>query len=275
MSTGTLSKRYWKEIVSILISLPILAPCYLILINSFKDEQNASEMNLALPQVWKIGANYLEVIREGKLLPAFGNTALVTIVSVVGLILLCSLSAFVIQRRNDAFCKFLHSFLIIGLVLPISVITTYIFMSKLHLTGNFIGVILLYIATNFAFTCYLYIGFFASVPREIDEAANIDGAEGFQMFRSVIFPILMPINATAFIINFMTIWNDFNLSLYFLNSPSRFTLSLTVYFFFGQHSAAWNLVFANLILVSLPVILVYIGLQKFIVSGMIAGAVKS
>lgn len=267
-------KRYSLEVVAVLISMVVAIPSVLILLNSFKNQQEAADLNLSLPKVWEIWDNYSTVFREAHIGKAFGNTILVTGVSVIGVILLCSLSAYIIQRRNDAFCRFLRSLLLTGMILPISIITTYMFLQQIHLTGNYAGIILLYIATNFAFTTYLYIGFFAGVPREIDEAANIDGAEGLRLFLTVIFPLLKPINATAFILTFMTIWNDFNLSLYFLNSPSRFTLSLTVFFFSGEHSSDWNYVFADIIMISLPVVVAYILMQKHIVSGMTAGAIK-
>jgi raffinose/stachyose/melibiose transport system permease protein len=267
-------KRYSLEFIAVLLSLFVAIPSVLILINSFKNQQEAADLSLAFPTVWRIWENYSTVFREAHIGKAFGNTILVTGVSVIGVILLCSLSAYIIQRRNDAFCRLLRSLLLTGMVLPISIITTYMFLKELHLTGNYVGIIFLYIATNFAFTTYLYIGFFTGVPREIDEAASMDGAEGFPLFVKVIFPLLKPINATAFILTFMTIWNDFNLSLYFLNSPSRFTLSLTVFFFFGQHASDWNLVFADIMMISLPVVLAYVLMQKHIVAGMTAGAIK-
>ncbi|WP_338551325.1 carbohydrate ABC transporter permease [Paenibacillus sp. KS-LC4] len=267
-------KRYSMEIIAVLISMFVAIPSLLILLNSFKNQQEAADLSLSIPQVWAIWDNYSTVFREAHIIKAFGNTILVTGVSVVGIIMACSLTAYVIQRRNDAFCRFLRSLLLIGMILPISIITTYMLLKSLNMSGNYVGIILLYIATSFAFTTYLYIGFFTGIPREIDEAASMDGTEGLRLYIKVIFPLLKPINATVFILSFMTIWNDFNLSLYFLNSPSRFTLSLTVFFFFGQHSADWNLVFADIMIISLPVITVYLLMQKHIVSGMTAGAIK-
>ncbi|XID93964.1 carbohydrate ABC transporter permease [Paenibacillaceae bacterium WGS1546] len=263
------------NLTSIAISLFVAVPSLLILVNSFKNQEEAADLSLSLPSRWQIWENYSKVFQEGKLALAFGNTALVTLASVAGILLFCAMAAYVIQRRSNAFTRLLRSALLMGMVLPISIITTYMFMDKLGLTGNFAGIILLHIATNFAFITYLYIGFFAGIPRELDEAANLDGVEGFKLFNKIIFPLLMPINATALILSFMTIWNDFSLSLYFLNSPSRFTLTLTILSFFGQHTSDWNLVFADVIMISLPVILVYIFLQKYIVAGMTSGAVKS
>lgn len=121
---------------------------------------------------------------------------------------------------------------------------------------------------------FLYMGYYKSIPREIDESAMLDGCGCIRMFAAVIFPLLKPITVTLFIITFMAIWNDFGTTIYFLNSSSNFTLTLTVYNFFGVHSADWNLVFANVIAVSAPVVLVYFLAQKQIISGMTAGEVK-
>lgn len=275
MKMGGMIRKSCLEMIAVLVSFVVAIPCVLILLNSFKTSADAADLNLLFPNKWNIWHNYSFVFKEAHLASAFYNTTLVTTTSVIGIIILSSTAAFVIQRRNNAFTRMLRIVLILGLILPISIITTYIFMDALYLTDNYIGIILLYIATNFAFITYLYISFFDSVPREIDEAANIDGAEGLSMFFRVIYPLLKPINATAFILSFLTIWNDFNLSLFFLNSPTRSTLTLTIFAFFGQHSADWNYVFADLIMISLPVIIAYIVVQKQIVSGLTAGAVKS
>ena len=129
-------------------------------------------------------------------------------------------------------------------------------------------------AANIPMGVFLYMGYYKSIPREIDESAMLDGCGCIRMFAAVIFPLLKPITVTLFIITFMAIWNDFGTTIYFLNSSSNFTLTLTVYNFFGVHSADWNLVFANVIAVSAPVVLVYFLAQKQIISGMTAGAVK-
>lgn len=269
-------KRRVYELVSLLLCLIVGIPVYQVVIGSFKDQAGASELSLSLPEKWRIFENYSQVFVEGRIALAFFNSSFVTLISVAVILAVCSTSAYVLQRRKNRFTAWFEKMLIVGMILPGSIITSYKLLYEMHLTGahSYWGVIFLYISGAYAFTTFLYISFFHGIPRELDEAGIIDGAQGLRLFREVIVPLLAPINATAFIINFMSLWNDFGTALYFLNNPDRYTLGLTVYFFYGQRSAEWNLVFADLVLISLPVILAYAFLQKYIVSGLTAGAVK-
>ena len=124
------------------------------------------------------------------------------------------------------------------------------------------------------FTAMLFSSFIVTIPRELDEAALLEGCQGYSLFFRIIFPLLKPVIATASVLNFMWVWNDFQYPLYLLNSSSKWTLPLSVYSFFGTFNRDWNLVCADMVLVSLPVIIVYIFAQKYIISGMTAGAVK-
>lgn len=153
-------------------------------------------------------------------------------------------------------------------------VPTYILAKNLHLTDGLAGIIMVSIAINFPYGVFLYTGFYKSIPREIDESAVIDGCSPYGLFFRVIFPLLLPVTITSIIIQFLAIWNDFTTAIYFLNTPSKYSLVMTTYFFFGAHAADWNLVFANLVIISLPVLILYIVLQRFVISGMTNGAVK-
>lgn len=268
-------RKIMFEAISLLISCVIAIPIYLVIVNSFKTGAEASDLKLSLPKKWNVWNNYSDVFVSAKIPQALWNTTILTVVSVFFIIIFCSMSAYFIQRRDNRVSKLLQSIIIAGLILPSSIITTYLLMFDLHLVRTYLGVILLYIAGNYAFLTYVYIGFFHSIPRELDEAAIIDGVRPYGLFWKIIFPLLKPVSSSVLIIAFMAVWNDFTTPFYFLNTASRFTLSLTVYFFFGQHSSEWNLVFADLIIVSLPVIILYLFLQRYIVEGLTAGAVKS
>ncbi|WP_256761890.1 carbohydrate ABC transporter permease [Cohnella sp. WQ 127256] len=268
-------RKILLEVVSLLISCVIAIPIYLVIVNSFKTGAEASDLGLSLPTKWSIWNNYTDVFVSAKIPQALWNTTILTVVSVFFIIIFCSLSAYFIQRRENRVSKLIQTIIIAGLILPSSIITTYMLMFDLNLVRTYLGVILLYIAGNYAFLTYVYIGFFHSIPRELDEAAIIDGVRPYGLFWRIIFPLLKPVSASVLIIAFMSVWNDFTTPFYFLNTASRFTLSLTVYFFFGQHSSDWNLVFADIIIVSLPVVILYLFLQRYIVEGLTAGAVKS
>lgn len=268
-------KRYEAilNMVLCLCALIILIPVFMVIINSFKNQTEAARMNLKLPTTWHILENYKVMIREGGIFRGFLNSTVITVICVLLLIILCSTMAFVLERRKTFFSKVINMTVIFGLVLPLQIIPTYFVCNFLHLTHEIAAVFVLIVA-NMSFTVFLYTGFIKSIPIEIDESAWIDGASHTQLFFEIIFPLLQPVTVTAVIINFMAVWNDFGISIYFLNSARNYTLPLTVYNFFGNHNSDWQLVFANVVLSTLPVAIVYLILQRHIISGMTSGAVK-
>ena len=251
----------------------ILIPVYMVIMNSFKNQSEAAKMNMMLPTQWQILKNYHDMIKEGGIVRGFVNSTVITVICVLFLIILCSTMAFVLERRKTVLSRMVNMTVIFGLVLPLQIIPTYFVCNFLHLTHETAAVFVL-IAANMSFTVFLYTGFIKSIPQEIDESAWIDGAGQTELFFRIIFPLLQPVTITAVIINFMAVWNDFGISIYFLNSAKNYTLPLTVYNFFGNHSSDWQLVFANVVLSTLPVAAVYLLLQKYIIPGMTSGAVK-
>lgn len=256
-----------------LLTLIILIPIFMVVINSFKNRTEAAMMNIRFPSTWHISENYKQMIIEGGVLRGFVNSLFITGTCVLLLIILCSAMAFVFQRMKSVVSNILNITVILGLVMPLQIIPTFFVCNFFKLSHVASAVIVLVVA-NMSFTVFLYTGFIKSIPIEIDESAWIDGANHFQLFFKIIFPLLQPVTITAIIINFMAVWNDFGISIYFLNSARNYTLPLTVYSFFGNHSSDWQLVFANVVLSSLPVAILYLILQKYIIAGMTAGAVK-
>ncbi|HOO28135.1 MAG TPA: carbohydrate ABC transporter permease, partial [Lachnospiraceae bacterium] len=144
----------------------------------------------------------------------------------------------------------------------------------LHLTGTYAGVIFVESAVQLPWTVFTLTGFIKNVPKELDEAAFIDGAAPLHMFFKIVLPLMKPILATALVSAAMYAWNEFMVPLYFFNTSSNWTLPLTVYNFFGQYASNWNYVFADLMITALPITILYLCCQKYIVSGATAGAVK-
>ena len=229
------------SIVLWLFTLIILLPIYMVVINSFKDRNEAALMNISLPTTWHIVENYKEMIVEGGVIRGFINSMIVTGISVFLLVVLCSAMAFTLERKKDRLSKLVNSVVILGLVLPLQIIPTYFVCDFFHLTHMAAAIVVLVVA-NMSFTVFLYTGFVKSIPMEIDESAWLDGAGHYQLFFEIIFPLLQPVTVTAIIINFMAVWNDFGTTIYFLNSAENYTLPLTVYNFFGNHSSDWQLV---------------------------------
>lgn len=261
------------ESIAVLLSFLILVPLYMIVIGSFKDKAGASNMNFALPLKWHIFSNYSEMIKNGGVLIGLKNSFFVTILCVTLLVFICSMSAFVLQRRKTGFSNTLYNLIVLGLIIPLQIIPAYFICYYLNISSYMAAIIMLAV-TNYSFGTFLYTGFFKSIPRDIDESAILDGVGSFRLFFNIIFPLIKPVTVTLIIISFMSVWNDFGTTIYFLNSPSNFTVTLTVFNFLGTYSSDWNLIFANVVIVSLPVVVLYLVLQKYIIDGMTAGSVK-
>ena len=256
-----------------IISIIILIPLLLILVNSFKTSLAASDMTLLLPQKWQFD-NFKVVIEKGKLNLAFFNSMIYSVGSVALCAIFAAMASFVLSRRRSKSSKLLYLFFVLGITMPINFIALMKVMQVIQLYNTRTGIILLYAALQLPFTIFLTYGFIGKIPREIDEAAVIDGCSPLRLFFSVIFPLLKPVLVTVMVLTFLSTWNEFILPLYFTGSTDKWPMTLAVYNFFGMYFKNWNLVCADIVLTSLPVIFVYFLGQKYIVSGMTSGAVK-
>ena len=261
------------NIVAIFISLVVLIPLVVLLLNSFKTSAEADKMTLSLPTEW-VFENYSIVVEQGKLISSFFNGLLYAAGSVVIIVAVVSLAAFVISRNMKGINRFLYYFIISGIAMPINNVSLMKVMQALHLINTRGGIILLYAAINIPLSLFLAYGFIDTIPREIDEAAVIDGCTPWQLFTQVIAPLLKPIVSTLFVLDFMAIWNDSTMPLYYLNNSQKWPMTLAVYNFFGAFQNSWNLVAADIMLTLLPVLIVFVLGQKYIVGGVSAGAVK-
>lgn len=261
------------NIVTVFISLIVIIPLVVLFLNSFKTSGEANRMNLSLPTEW-VFENYATVIEQGKLISSFFNGLIYATCSVVVIVILVSAASFVISRNQKGINKFLYYFIISGIAMPINNVALMKVMQGLHLVNTRVGIILLYAAINIPLSLFLAYGFVGTIPREIDEAAVLDGCTPVKLFLKVIAPLLKPIISTLFVLDFMAVWNDFTMPLYYLNNSSKWPMTLAVYNFFGAFENSWNLVAADIMLTLLPVLIVFILGQKYIVGGVAAGSVK-
>lgn len=265
--------RLLGNAVAVMISLLVIIPLLVLFLNSFKTSGEANRMTLSLPKEWMF-ENYGKVIEQGKLLSSFLNGLLYSVFSVLIIVILVSAAAFVISRNQKGINRFLYYFIISGIAMPINNVALMKVMQALHLVNTRLGIILLYAAINIPLSLFLAYGFIGTIPREIDEAAVIDGCKPGQLFLRVIAPLLKPIVSTLFVLDFMAVWNDFTMPLYYLNNSRKWPMTLAVYNFFGAFEYSWNLVAADIILTLAPVLVVFIIGQKYIVGGVSAGSVK-
>lgn len=258
----------------LLSSLVIVYPLGLIVMGALKDKRGAAQMTYRLPDRVHLVANVREVLASGNVPVGFKNSVVVAAAVVVLTILCAGLAAFVIQRRASRITRLVLGAFLLGIIVPANVIGQFRLLRLLGMYGSLIGVILIETAGLLPVVVLLFVGYFKSIPREIDESAYLDGCPGVVFYARVIIPLAAPIMSTCFVISFMTSWNDFLTPLYFLTNARGYTLPLSVFYFVGQYSTDWNLVFTDVFIVSLPVLIVYLFLQRYIISGLTQGAVK-
>jgi len=257
-----------------LISIICLVPLLLILFNSFKDKLSAAKMNLALPSIPLQFENFITVIEKGKLAQSFINSMIYSSGSVALCLILSALAAYVLSRNATKLNSVLYMFIVLGITMPINYVALTKVMMFLHINNTRGGIVLLYAAMQIPFSVFLMHGFVARIPVELDEAAVIDGCGPIRLFFTIVLPLLRPALATVVVLTFLNTWNEFVSPLYFLGNSEKWPMTLSVYNFFGMYFKDWNLVCADILLTSLPVIIVYLLGQKYIVSGMTSGAVK-
>ena len=262
------------NLIAWIFSAICLIPLLLIVFNSLKDKKAAASMDLSLPALPIQWENFATVVEKGKLATSFGNSLLYSAGAVILCVFFAAAAAYVLSRNQTRLNNFLYMFLVLGITLPINYVALTKVLQFLHLNNTAVGIILLYTAMQLPFMTFLIHGFVAKVPVDLDEAAVIDGCGPIRLFFLVVFPLLKPAVATASVLTFLNTWNEFVSPLYFLNRTEQWPMTLSVYNFFGMYFKDWNLVCADILLTSLPVLIVYLLGQRYIVSGMTAGAVK-
>jgi raffinose/stachyose/melibiose transport system permease protein len=264
------------DILGILAAAIIfIIPFVFMFVNSIKDRKEANLMNLSLPDIFN-WENYKTVLsaNNGQILTAFKNSAILSVGAVVLLIVVGSMAGYVMQRRKGKLMSVFNVLILLALMVPPAILPTIWVMQRLHMYKTLWGMIFIETALQIPFTIMLYRGFMSSIPIELEEAGYIDGCNRTQLFTKIIFPLLKPVTATVIILNAVTIFNDFTNPLYFLPGSKNATVQLTLYNFMGKYASSYNLLFADVIMITLPMLILFIIFNKKIVDGMVAGSVK-
>jgi raffinose/stachyose/melibiose transport system permease protein len=267
----------WLDIITLTGAIGIFAaPFYFMILTSLKNRREAGLLNLSWPQDHLHFENFSQVIRTERymIVRAFFNSLQITAGSVVFLIVICSLGGYILQRVSSKFLSGVNLMLLTGLMLPPAILPTIWILNFIGVYRTFFGMILVETALHIPFCTMLYRGFAAALPREMEEAAYVDGCGSWYMFLRIIFPLMLPVTATITILQSVSIFNDFVNPLYFLPGSRNPTVQLTLYNFIGQFGSSWNLVFADVILITIPPLILFIFFNKKIVSGITAGAIK-
>ncbi len=264
------------DILGCIFGILIFAtPFIFMLVNALKERREANLLELSLPTEF-MWSNFAEVFEANDYLivTAFKNSFILTIGAVIVLIVVGSMAGYVLQRRNDRTTKAVSTLVMTGLMIPPAILPTIWVMQGLHIYKTMFGMILVEAALQIPFTIMLYRGFMNTIPVELEEAGYIDGCTRGKMFVQIVFPLLKPVTSTIIILNAVTIFNDFTNPLYFLPGTDNSTVQLTLYNFMGRYSSSYNLLFADVLIITVPMLILFLIFNQKIVDGMVAGAVK-
>lgn len=264
-------------IVALVVSfLVFVIPFAFIILMTFKDKRQASLLDFSWPATFNLWSNLVTVVstRNWMLVTAFVNSTILTVASVTLLVIFGAMVGFVLARRKTRWNPLVEFLILAGLMIPPAVVPTIWLLQGLTLFGTLYGMILVEVAYNLPFTIILYRAFIATIPRDLDEAAIIDGARPHDVFFRVILPLLWPVTVTNIVVQSVGIFNDFTNPLYYLPGNANATVQLTLYNFQSQFNTAYNLLFTNIALITIPPLIVFLFFNRQIVAGMTAGAVK-
>ncbi|MCD7034632.1 carbohydrate ABC transporter permease [Metabacillus sp. GX 13764] len=264
-----------KPILLIAYSILILVPLATALLTSFKKMNDVYAGALALPKTW-VFSNFTLLLFEKSLLRYFLNSVTVTAASVFFALFFASMIAYGITRLKYKQAGILFGVFMLGMVVPAQtmMVPLYSFMLKMHLTNSLAGLILVHIAVLLPICVFILTGFMRTLPEELFEAARVDGATEWSMYRSIAIPLSLPSIAITAIFSMVIVWNDLLFSLLFITNEEKKTLPLALLQFQGEYLTNYPVLFAGVLITSLPLILLYVFLQRFFISGALSGAVK-
>ncbi len=264
-------------LVASVLAVVYALPFVMVLLNSVKDKRAVRNDPLGLPTEWQ-WSNFTEAIRKMDYWQALGNSLLVTIIAVVAIVATSSMLAYYLARSRTKFSAVTFLVLVASMVVPFQALMipfVGLFGERgLNLPSNQFSLAFFYVGFGVALSTFLYHGFISNIPYSLDEAAAIDGASPFRTFRTIILPMLGPVTATVSIINSLWIWNDFLLPSVVLIDTDQKTLPLKTFVFYGKYTSDYGLAMAGLLLSMIPIVVFYFLMQRRIIAGISAGAVK-
>ena len=279
MNTKRKAKNAVIYILLLILSAVFLAPIVIILLNSVKNNFYISESPFSFPNAETFVGfeNYIKGFTQSDFMRSFANSAFITVLSVAGIVLMTSMTAWYIVRVSNRFTKTVYYLFVFSMIVPFQMVmytmTYYVFELNLN---SLIGIVFIYLGFGAGLSVFMFSGFIKSIPRELEEAATIDGCGPIKTFFLIVFPILKPTAITVAILNAMWIWNDYLLPYLVLGSGENKTLPVAVQMALtgGYGNKDMGALMAMLVLAILPIIIFYLFCQKYIIRGVVAGAVK-
>ena len=268
-------KTWILSIAALAVGIVFVSPLYLVFVNSVKTvrEIYLSPLGLPVEISWNNFGRAMEKIDFGQ---ALKNSLFFVVFGVAGLLVICSMAAYRLARHRTRVNKFVYLLLVSSILVPFQTVMIPLIkiIASIGLYNTRIGVLLAYYGYGIPFAVFLFYGFLSSIPREIEEAALIDGGSLFQVYRCIILPLLKPICVTVAVLDVLWIYNDFLLPFVLISDNELRTLPLVMYTFFTAYERPWDLAMASLTMVLTPAIIMFVILQKQITGGIVSGAVK-
>ncbi len=261
---------------SFAVMILVISPFYISLVYALKESTDITVNRLAWPEHPTLN-NFFRVIFENEqFLVGYKNSILTTIPSVIILMTATSMAAYVLARFSNRFYRGLYLLFISGILIPIQCIMLPLYLNffNMGLTNSNLGFVIARTGLQIPISILVVTSFVKTVPLDLEEAAKIDGCGRFSMFWRIVFPLMKPVNATQLVLNTLFIWNDYTTAVILLRKPEARTLILAQMAYFNEYTSELNLAFAFFILAMLPILLLYFCMQKYIVSGIMMGAVK-
>lgn len=268
------NKKMLKIFIGLLISAVWVYPFYLIVANSFKTKAEIFSNTINLPSSIDF-ANYAEAASRLDFMETAGNSIIITIAANIVVVFGSSMAAYALSRNTSKLSTIMYFFVAIGLLVPFQgiMIPLISIFGKIDML-NRVGLVFMYLGLATSMAIFLYYGALRGIPKSLDEAALIDGASPFKIFIKVIFPLLKPTTMTVIVLNSLWFWNDYLLPSLVINKKGMYTIPLKMFYFFGEFNKQWHLALAALVIVIVPIIILFIALQKHVVKGIAEGAVK-
>lgn len=273
---GRKIKALLIEVIMILVTAVTLYPFLIMIFVSLKSTKEALISPNTIPSEFHF-ENFSKVWGIMGYERVFVNTLIITALSLLGIVVFSGMASYILAwSKHTKFYNFLYFFFLCGIMIPFytALVPLVKLMTDIHLTNSLIGMVIYYIGRNMPMAVFLYVGFIRGVSREILEAAKIDGASVLKLYWTVLFPILKPITTTIIVLDALSLWNDFLFPRMMLTKSNLRTIALSQFYFTGEYGSKWELAFAAYLLTIIPILILYFLLQKNIIKGVAAGAVK-
>jgi raffinose/stachyose/melibiose transport system permease protein len=257
------------------LALVFVYPMFLMIMTAFKSSREIFFDPFGLPKSWDFQP-FIDVWQKANFNIYFFNSIFVATAAIILLLFCASLAAYGIARFEFKMSNVIFMVFLAGIMIPIrlGILPLFILMRNLNLLDTRLSLILTYAASGMPMSVFILTGFFKTIPSDLGDAARVDGCNEFQIFYKIMLPLVRPALATVTIVNFVPWWNDFFFPLLFIKSDSLKTIPLGMTIFFGQYMTDWGLLFAGMVIASIPLLILYILMSKQFISGLTSGAVK-